>query len=188
MASHAIAFSAEDLWNLPDDGMRHELVAGQLRTMTPAGAEHGRVSAAAAVLLGVHARTNGVGVTFGAETGFVLASDPDTVRAPDAAFVGQARADAVGRIVKFWPEPPDFAVEVVSPGDISSEVESKAIAWVAAGVIAILVLDPARRTATVYRANGDIRVFTASSPEGEGELDLSDAVPGWRVAVADFFA
>ncbi|MGO8904216.1 MAG: Uma2 family endonuclease [Solirubrobacteraceae bacterium] len=182
MASHAIAFSAEDLWNLPDDGMRHELVEGQLRTMTPAGAEHGRVSSAADVLLGVHARTTGVGVTFGAETGFVLASDPDTVRAPDAAFVSKARADAVGRIVKFWPGPPDFAVEVVSPGDSFNEVESKAIGWVAAGVIAVLVLDPARGTATVYRANGDIRVFT------DGELDLSDAVPGWRVAVADFFA
>ncbi len=182
MASHAIAFSAEDLWNLPDDGMRHELVEGRLRTMTPAGAEHGRVSSAAGVLLGVHARTTGVGVTFGAETGFVLASDPDTVRAPDAAFVSKVRADAVGRIVKFWPGPPDFAVEVVSPGDSFSEVESKAIGWVAAGVIATLVLDPARGTATVYRANGDVRVFT------EGELDLSDAVPGWRVAVADFFA
>jgi Uma2 family endonuclease len=182
MASHAIAFSAEDLWNLRDDGMRHELVEGQLRTMTPAGAEHGRVCAAASVLLGVHVRATETGATFGAETGFVLASDPDTVRAPDAAFVGKSRADAVGRIVSFWPGPPDFAVEVVSPGDSFSQVESKALGWLAAGATAILVLDPARRSATVYRVDGDIRSFT------DGEIDLSDAVPGWRVAVADFFA
>jgi Uma2 family endonuclease len=181
MASHAIATSAEELWNLPDDGQRHELVEGRLRTMTPAGAEHGRISATANLLLGLHVRAAGTGVTFGAETGFVMASDPDTVRAPDAAFVSQAHADAVGRTVRFWPGPPDFAVEVVSPGDSFSEVESKAMGWVAAGATAILVLDPARRSATVYRARGDVRVFT------EGELDLSDAVPGWRVAVADFF-
>jgi Uma2 family endonuclease len=187
MASHAVAFSAEDLWNLPDDGMRHELVEGQLRTMTPAGAEHGRVSMTAGRLLSVHVHATGTGVAFGAETGFVLASDPDTVRAPDAAFVSKARADAVGRTVKFWPGPPDFAVEVVSPGDSFSDVESKAMGWVAAGATAILVLDPARATATVYRAGGDIRVFTASSPEGDSEIDLCDAVPGWRVAVADFF-
>jgi Uma2 family endonuclease len=187
MASHAVAFSAEDLWNLPDDGMRHELVEGQLRTMTPAGAEHGRVTFTASVLLGVHVRRSGSGVAFGAETGFVLASDPDTVRAPDAAFVSKARADAVGRTVKFWPGPPDFAVEVVSPGDSFSDVESKAMGWVAAGATAILVLDPAQATATVYRAGGNLRVFTASSPEGDSEIDLSDAVPGWRVAVADFF-
>ncbi len=182
MASHAIALSAEDLWNLRDDGMRHELVEGQLRTMTPAGAEHGRVSSAASVLLGGHVRATETGVTFGAETGFVLASDPDTVRAPDAAFVGKAHADAVGRTVRFWPGPPDFAVEVVSPGDSFSEVESKALSWLAAGATAILVLDPARRSATVYRVHGDIRSFT------DCEIDLSDAVPGWRVAVADFFA
>lgn len=182
MASHAVAFSAEDLWNLPDDGMRHELVAGQLRTMTPAGAEHGRVAMTAGRLLSVHVQATGTGVTFGAETGFVLGSDPDTVRAPDAAFVAKTRADAVGRTVKFWPGPPDFAVEVVSPGDSFSEVESKAMGWVAAGVAATIVLDPARRSATVYGAQGDVRVFT------EGELDLSNAVPGWRVAVADFFA
>jgi Uma2 family endonuclease len=180
--AHAVAFSAEDLWNLPDDGMRHELVEGQLRTMTPAGAEHGRVSSAANVLLGVHARATGAGVTFGAETGFVLASDPDTVRAPDAAFVSKARADTVGRTVKFWPGPPDFAIEVVSPGDSFSEVESKALEWIAAGAAAILVLDPARRSATIYRTGGEVHAFTG------GELDLGDAVPGWRVAVADFFA
>jgi len=182
MTAHAIAFTAEDLWNLPDDGMRHELVEGQLRTMTPAGAEHGRVAMTAGRLLSVHVHTTETGATFGAETGFVLASDPDTVRAPDAAFVTAAHADAVGRTIRFWPGPPDFAVEVVSPGDSFSEVESKATGWVAAGATAILVLDPARGTATVYRASGDVRVFT------DGELDLSDAVPGWRVAVADFFA
>jgi len=182
MASHAIAFSAEELWSLPDDGMRHELVEGQLRTMTPAGAEHGRVTFTASVLLGVHVRTSGSGVAFGAETGFVLAHHPDTVRAPDAAFVTRARAESVGRTVKFWPEPPDFAIEVVSPGDSFSEVEAKALSWIAAGTIAVLVLDPARCSAIVYRAGGDVRVFT------DGELDLSDAVPGWRVAVADFFA
>jgi Uma2 family endonuclease len=182
MASHALATSAEDLWNLPDDGMRHELVEGRLRTMTPAGAEHGRVASTANVLLGVHVRSTRTGVTFGAETGFVLASDPDTVRAPDAAFVSKEHADAVGRTVRFWPGPPDFAVEVVSPGDSFGEVESKATGWVAAGATAILVLDPARGTATVYREGGDTRTFS------DGELDLSDAVPGWRVAVADFFA
>ncbi len=182
MASHAIAFSADDLWNLPDDGMRHELIEGQLRAMTPAGAEHGRVAMTAGRLLSVHVHATGTGVTFGAETGFILASDPDTVRAPDAAFVGKAHAEAVGRTVRFWPGPPDFAVEVVSPGDSFSEVESKALGWVAAGVTAILVLDPARGTGTVYRASGEISVCT------DGELDLSDAVPGWRVAVVEFFA
>jgi Uma2 family endonuclease len=182
MTTHAIAFSAEDLWKLPNDGQRHDLVDGQLRVMAPAGAEHGRVASTANRLLSVQAHTTGSGVTFGAETGFILRHDPDTVRAPDAAFVRQERAEAVGRTDRFWPGAPDFAVEVVSPGDSFGEVESKALDWLAAGVTALLVLDPARRSATVYRAAGDVRVYA------DGDLDLSAAVPGWRVAVADFFA
>jgi len=190
MPASAAATNAEDLWRLPKDGWRRELIAGRLRVMEPAGAEHGRVASTANWLLSAHVRATGTGVTFGAETGFMLASAPDTVRAPDAAFVSKAHADAVGRTAKFWPGPPDFAVEVVSPGDSFSEVESKAMGWLAAGATVILVLDPAERSATVYRSDGNIRTFTASSPErdGDGELDLSDAVPGWRVAVADFFA
>ena len=185
MTAHAPATtttSAEEMWLLPDDGLRRELVKGRLRVMTPAGFEHGRVALTAGWLLSTHVRAAGSGVALGAETGFVLASDPDTVRAPDAAFVAQARADAVGRTVKYWPGAPDFAVEVVSPGDSFSEVEAKALGWLDAGTTAVLVLDPPRCSATVYRARGDVRVY-----EGDEQIDLSDAVPAWRVAVAEFF-
>jgi Uma2 family endonuclease len=183
MSTHAVVTTAEELLELPTgEGKRYELVEGELRTMMAGGAEHGRVASTALVLLGTHVRATGSGVTFGAETGFVLASDPDTVRGPDAAFVSRAHADAVGRTVEFWPAAPDFAIEVISPGDAFRGVESKAIAWVTAGATAILVLDPARRTATVYRPGGEVRTYT------EGTLDLSDAVPGWRVSLADLFA
>jgi len=183
MAVETAAKTAEELWKLPDDGMRRELVRGELRVMTPAGAEHGRVTATVAVLLGGHVRETAAGVTFGAETGFLLSSDPDTVRAPDAAFVSKERAEAVGRTVKYWPGAPDFAVEVVSPEDSFREVEEKALGWLQAGSLAVLVLDPSRRTATVYRGTGEARVYGA-----EETLDLSHAVPGWRVPVGDLFA
>jgi len=182
MAANALATSAAELWSLPDDGHRRELVEGELRVMPPVGAEHGRVASTANWMLSAYVRPAGIGVTFGAETGFVLASDPDTVRAPDAAFVTRGRADAVGRTEKYWPGAPDFAVEVVSPGDSFGEVEAKALGWLDAGTTAVLVLDPARRSATTYRTRGEVRVYSE-----EEELDLGDAVPGWRVAVADFF-
>ena len=175
--------TAEQLWKLPDDGLRRELVRGQLRVMTPAGAEHGRVAATVGSLMNAHVRRAVSGVTFAAETGFVLARDPDTVRAPDAAFVSKERADTVGRTVKYWPAAPDFAVEVVSPDDSSREVEEKALDWLHAGSVAVLVLDPSRRTATVYRGQVAARVYREHDT-----LELGDAVPGWRVAVADLFA
>jgi Uma2 family endonuclease len=185
MSTHAHATtSAEDLLKLPSgEGKRYELIEGRLRVMCAAGFEHGRVTATAARMLGNHVHATGLGLTLGAETGVILARDPDTVRAPDAAFVSHARADAVGPTLGFWPGgAPDLAIEVVSPDDSRPYVRAKALNWLDAGASAVLVLDPPSRSATVYRPGGDVQSYT------EGTLDLSDAVPSWRVAVADFFA
>jgi Uma2 family endonuclease len=173
--------TADDLWQLSATGQRCELVEGRIRLMNPSGAEHGRVSATAGLLLGMHARAGSIGVVYCAETGFVLATDPDTVRGPDAAFVRADRVAAAGRVERFWPGAPDFVVEVVSPGDSSREVREKALCWVEAGVVAALVLHPSRRTATVYRAS-EVTTFGEND-----ELDLSDAVPGWQIRVSEFF-
>jgi Uma2 family endonuclease len=182
MSTHAVVTTAEELLHMPDDGMRYELIAGDLRMMPPPGFEHGRVAMTAGRLLSTHVHAAGLGVTVGAETGFLIATDPDTVRAPDAAFVRRERAEAVGRIYKYWPGAPDFAIEVVSPDDSRRYVREKALNWVEAGASALLVLDPRTRSATVYRPGGKASTHT------DGVLDFGDAVPGWRVAVADFFA
>jgi Uma2 family endonuclease len=184
MSTHAVARTADELLELPTgEGKRYELIEGQLRVMCAAGFEHGRIAMTAGRLLGNHVHETNSGVTLGAETGFILARDPDTVRAPDAAFVSNARAAAVGTTFGFWlGGAPDLAVEVVSPDDSRGYVRAKALNWLEAGATAVLVLDPPSRSTTVYREGGEIHSFT------NGEIDLSDAVPGWRVAVAGFFA
>ncbi len=182
MTTRTVASTAEELFYLPDDGMRHELVEGEHRMMPPPGAEHGRVASTVLGLLFAHVRQTGSGITFAAETGFLLARDPDTVRAPDAAFVSRERAEAVGRTLRHWPGAPDFAVEVLSPSDTFAEVESKALCWMGAGTRVLLVVDAERRTATAYRGRGDVRVHSEDET-----LDLSDGVPGWHVALAEFF-
>lgn len=175
--------TADELFGMSDDGVRHELVRGELRTLTKPGFRHGRVAATIGTLLGVHARQTGSGVTVAAETGFLLARAPDTVRAPDAAFISKERAEQAGETVKYWPGAPDLAVEVVSPSDTFHEVQDKALEWLTAGATAVLVLDPAKQTATVYRGKGDARVY-----EAREIVDLNDAVPGFSVAVAELFA
>jgi Uma2 family endonuclease len=183
MAIDATQVTAEQLLRMPDDSQRRELVRGELRVMSPAGFRHGRVTATVGGLLFDHVRQTGSGVALGAETGFVLARDPDTVRAPDAAFISGKRAEEVGDTAKYWPGAPDFAVEVVSPEDSFHEVQEKAREWLAAGTIVVLVLDPAERTATVYRANGDARVHSAGDT-----LDLTAAVHDFTVSVTALFA
>lgn len=177
------SYTAEELLRLPDDGTRRELVRGELREMTPAGNEHGYVALRIASRLERHVDANRLGRVYAAETGFKIASDPDTVRAPDAAFVNRERVEEVGRVEGFWPGAPDLAVEVVSPGDTHAEVVEKSLAWLDAGCRMVLVAEPQRKVVTVYRSREDIRILT----EDEA-VDGADVVPGWRLPVAEIFA
>lgn len=174
--------TAEDLLRMPDDGLRRELVEGEVRTMTPAGNVHGRIAIRVAARLFQHVEANDLGVVLAAETGFKIASDPDTVRAPDVAFVLRERVEAAGDLEGYWPGAPDLAVEVVSPNDAYAEVEEKVADWLAAGTGMVVVVNPRGRTATVRLSVKDITVL------GEGDvLDGGNVVPGWTLPVADIF-
>ena len=123
-----------------------------------------------------------LGRVFAAETGFVLARDPDTVCAPDVGFVRKERlAEGLG-IKGYWPGPPDLAVEVVSPGDTYVEVEEKALEWLEAGCLMVIVANPLKRTLTVYRSLTDIVILTEREVLRGGEI-----LPGWEMPVSEFF-
>jgi Uma2 family endonuclease len=174
--------TADQLLRMPDDGFRYELVAGELKRMTPAGWKHGMVGSRLHSLLGQHISQHGLGELFLAETGFLLAREPDTVRAPDIAFVRKDRLQGKPPEEAFWPGAPDLAVEVVSPGDSTGEVDDKVKAWLDAGTVAVWVVNPAWRTVTIYRSATDIKVLTESD-----ELSGEDVVPGFRCPVRSLF-
>lgn len=175
--------TAEELLQYSHAPYRQELIDGRLHEMEPTGAEHGLVEGRVYALLARHVDAARLGTAFVGDVGFQIASDPDTVRAPDVAFVTRERVATTGIPRGFWPGPPDLAVEVVSPGDTHTEVQGKALQWLDAGARAVVAVDPSRRTATVYRASDDIRILTARDT-----LELGDVVPGWSPDVGAFFA
>ncbi len=177
--------TARELLEMPDDGMRRELVRGELREMVPAGNRHGYVAGEIFGELRSYVKANKLGRTYVAETGFKLASDPDTVLAPDAAFMSRERLGGTREVEGYWPGAPDLVVEVISPNDRHSEVLDKALAWLEAGCRMVLVADPRKRTITVYRSREEIRVLTA---EADDVVDGADVVPGWRLSLAEIFA
>jgi Uma2 family endonuclease len=168
---------------MSDDGFRYELVKGELRKMTPAGFSHGKAVANLTGPLATFVKAKQLGVVLGAETGFKLATDPDTVLAPDIAFVRKERFLEVGDTEKFWPGPPDLAVEVLSPSDTAYDVEEKITSWLTAGVTLVWLLNPKQRTLHVYCAK---RPTQTLGPEDM--LDGQEVIPGFRISVSEIFA
>ncbi len=174
--------TADQLLELPDDGNRYELVGGILRMMSPAGSEHGRIAGRIYLRLATHVETKALGETFAAETGFLIATNPDTVRAPDAAFVSWNRLAMIEPTRGYLPLAPDLVAEVVSPCDSFSEVDAKARGWLAAGSSAVLVADPENRTMHVYQSRKDIVVLKPGDT-----YHADDACPGFQLAIDDAF-
>ena len=174
--------TAAELERLPEDGYRHELVRGELRTMPYRSAEEGLIAGEVGFRLGTFVHEHRLGAVLAAGTGFLLATNPDTVRAPAAAFVSQARLDALPVGPSYRPEAPDLVAEVISPSDNYAEVEEKVIDWLDAGTRLVLVVNARHRTVTAHRSRTDITLLAAADV-----IDGGDVVPGWTLAVGELF-
>jgi len=183
MATGPDVTTAEELLQLPSGRWRYELVRGQLRVMTLAGHVHGRIAARIAGRLFAFVEANRLGVTYAAETGFMLSRAPDTVRAPDASFVSSGRLSAIlVPSLSYLQGAPDLAVEVMSPSDRPARVAEKTEEWLAAGCRAVVVLNPATRSATIHRPGGSVERL-----DSDRDLSVSEVLPGWSVSLSDLF-
>ena len=171
--------TVEEFMNLDDDYHRHELIKGELLTMTPPKPLHGRIVANLTFLLLQHARRNRLGDVL-AESGYRLERDPDTVLAPDVSFVSVERIDRTDE--HYYDGPPDLAVEVLSPGDRRSYVERKLALYLETGTRSVWLVNPRRRTVEVISSLNDRRTFHDTD-----EL-VDDTVAGFRVKVSEIFA
>jgi Uma2 family endonuclease len=173
--------TANELLALEKSGKSTELVRGKLIAREPPSTYHGRVQGILHVLVGSYVRTHALGAVFGQDTGFQIASDPDTVRAPDLAFVDRARVAQIARR-GYAALAPDLVAEILSPDDRPGEVLSKVGEWLEAGVRLAWVIDADRRVATVYRADGSVET-RASDANVDGEAVL----PGFSFRLGDLF-
>lgn len=173
---------AEDLPYVgPEEGLC-ELVAGAVVREPPPGEVHGSVAADVLFLLAAFVREHRLGRVYAAETGFVLARDPDTVRAPDAAFVTAERLASTVRRGPYFEGAPDLAVEVLSPGNCPGEVGAKVRDYLGGGARLVWVVDPVERAVTVHRPGRPPEALTS-----EDTLDGGSVLPGLSLPVRAIF-
>ena len=170
----------EQLERLPEDE-RGELIRGEWRPMCPPGLEHGEIALTTGTVLRAWVKPRGLGVVF-VESGFTLGREPDTVVGPDVAFLRAERLPPSDQYARFGPAAPDLAVEIVSPSDSAADVEEKVRLYLDAGTSLLWVVEPRRRTVTVYAPDRPPRVLA----EGD-TLDGGDVLPGFSCKVSDLF-
>ena len=181
MTTETKLITADELLRLPRGmGKRYELIRGVLIEKMPTGDPHGDSVTRATIMIGNYAEDNDYGVVRTGEPGYRLERGPDTVRAPDVAWMAPGR---IPEGTQGYPElAPDLAVEVNSPSNSNPEMAAKAQMWLCYGSRIALVLDPDTVTVRIYRPN--------TEPVNLGEddtLDLGDLLPGFSVEVWRLF-
>ena len=170
----------DEFARIPDDDFKYELVSGVVHRMNPVGGLHGVIVARVVSALLDWAEEHHAGAVM-TETGFVLTTGPDTVRAPDVSFVRRERFPAGGLPTSFWNGAPDLAVEVLSPDDRSADVAAKVREYLSHGVMLVWVVDPSARTVTVHSAAAPMTLTRHQLLEG------GTVLPGFEVPVSRLF-
>lgn len=171
--------TAEELERMPE--FRGELVEGRLVTMSPPTFDHGTIVVQLGALLHGHVQPRALG-TVVVEVGFKLASNPDTVRGPDIAFVRQDRV-ATARRRGFVHGPPDLAIEVLSPNDRPGYLRKKIDEYLTRGVSILVIVDPAQKTVGVHRRGAGIETLS----DADDVLDLNDVIADFHCTLKQIF-
>ncbi|MEP6960476.1 MAG: Uma2 family endonuclease [Acidobacteriota bacterium] len=174
------AITLDELARMPEDGLRHEIDAGELLVMTRPKLRHGKIQGKIFRLIGNFVEAGRLGEVV-PESGFILGRDPDILRGPDVAFVCHERLKDVSE--DGWPElGPDLVVEVVSPSDTARQIDRKVHQYLAAGTLAVWVVYPDTKSVQVFEPGSVVRLV-----EGDGLLSSPQALAGFEIRVREIF-
>lgn len=173
--------TAKDLWQMGAAGEKYELVKGKLVEMTPPGGTHGSTAVKLATLLQNFVDTHQLGEVM-VESGFLLATNPDTVRGPDVSFLAKDKIPAEGLPDGYIHGAPNLAVEIVSPSDTASDIQAKVQDYLEYGVQLVWVVYPQQQVVIVHHPDG-----TAQTLDQNDTLRGETVLPNFSCQIADIF-
>ncbi len=172
----------DDLSLMPDDGLRREIIGGEL-IVTPAPSPgHQRVLRSLFRLIDDHVQRTSMGEVFFAPVDVLLSRF--NVVEPDLVYPSSERGRVADR-AKGIEITPDLVVEVISPSSGGTDRVRKMALYASAGVAEYWIADPATRLLDLYALQGDD--YVAIPSENDGSI-ASRVLAGFRVDPAAVFA
>ena len=165
----------------PDLRIERE-ASGEIIIMPPTGSETGYRNSEVIAQLRNWARIDGRGRVFDSSSGFRLPNN--AILSADAAWVLKDRMETYTKSQKktFLPICPDFVIELTSPSDRLSRVQSKMREWIENGAQLGWLIDADRRTVYIYRPQQQPdEIVNPDHIDGEGP------VAGFRLELSEIF-
>lgn len=179
MAATTNLLSWEAFEQLPDDGMHHEIIEGELITLPPPKSGHTLVARRVFdALAAIEKRIGCIALT---EAGYKLSDAPATWIQPDVSLIREERVRTTSPEGYFIGSP-ELAVEVVSPSESATDVDRKVDLLLEHGSQTVWVVYPRTKKVQVHLADG-----TSFSRSVRDKLSLPSLLPGWELPIFSLF-
>jgi Uma2 family endonuclease len=172
---------AGDIWDMPEDGNRYEVIDGELY-VTPAAWGHQYALGRLFLRVGTWVYEHDLGKIVTAPTGVVL--DPETGVQPDLLYISRERLGIISQ--RGVEGAPDLVVEVLSPSTSSRDRGVKMRRYAAAGIPHYWLVDLEARALEPYRL-GEAG-YEPTGVYGPGTVFEPELFPGLRIAIDELFA
>lgn len=155
-----------------------ELVDGKIIIMGPSDIVSSEIGAELVRLLGNWVKPRKLGRVFESSGGFILPNSD--LRAPDVSFV---TADSLKQNKRYFVElVPDLVVEIKSQSDRLKPLREKIQSFIELGAKVGILIDPDKRTVTIYTPTAEPVVLR----DGD-TISIPELLPGWEVAVTELW-
>jgi Uma2 family endonuclease len=171
----------DDFARLPADGGRHEINAGELITLPAAKSLHSRIARSIFIAIQTVLDKHGLYEAF-PEAGYVLSSDPLTIRQPDVSVLSKERIRSTAAD-NYFEGATDVAIEIVSPSDSAEDLQIKVTQYLQYGAKQVWILYPKTRNIHVFAAGAAPIIL-----DQDQTLEGGDLLPSFSTKVADLFA
>ena len=169
-----------DYARLPDNGFRYEVIRGELYMSPAPSTRHQAVVTTLVLELYHFVRQHKLGKVFTSPIDVVI-SELATPVQPDLIFISLERLDIVKKQVVEGA--PDLVVEVLSPGTVQYDRQTKFYAYAEAGVTEYWLVDPDTCAIDIYVLRG--QAYALLGTFGPDDQTQSEVLSDFTVAVSD---